>query len=279
MSNHESNWLHTLFGVAKPIIAMCHLRGLPGDPRWEASAGMAGVLANARANLAALQAGGVDGVMFSNEWSTPYMLRTEPIVGMSMARVIGALRDEIRVPFGVDVLWDARATVELAVAVEAAFVREVFTGAYASDFGLWTTGSGEVIRLRNRLGGASIRLLYNIVPEAAIGLGGRTLADVARSTEFNDQPDALCVSGVTAGAETSVEQLRTVRASVHTPVFVNTGVRAENIETMLTIADGAVVGTTFKRDGYIWNDVDEVRVRTFMDKVRLVRAQTQRPSH
>lgn len=278
MFNHESSWLHTLFGVTKPVIAMCHLRGLPGDPRFDPSLGLAGVLATARADLAALQAGGVDGVMFSNEWSTPYMLRTEPIVGMCMARVIGALRNEIRVPFGVDVLWDARATVELAVAVEAAFVREVFTGAYASDFGLWTTGSGEIIRLRNRLGGASIRLLYNIVPEAASGLGGRSLADVARSTEFNDQPDALCVSGVTAGAETSVEQLRAVLSSVNTPVFVNTGVRVENVESMLAEADGAVVGTTFKRDGYIWNDVDAGRVRDFMAKVRSVRALAQRPS-
>ena len=41
-----------------------------------------------------------------------------------------------------------------------------------------------------------------------------------------------------------------------TPVFANTGVRLANIEEQLAMADGAVVGTTFKRDGYIWNEVD-----------------------
>ncbi len=30
------------------------------------------------------------------------------------------------------------------------------------------------------------------------------------------------------------------------------------------MADGAIVGTTFKKDGYIWNDVDTARVKEFM---------------
>ncbi len=32
--------LERIFGVAKPLIAMCHLRGLPGRPRHDAQAGM-----------------------------------------------------------------------------------------------------------------------------------------------------------------------------------------------------------------------------------------------
>jgi predicted TIM-barrel enzyme len=40
---------------------------------------------------------------------------------------------------------------------------------------------------------------------------------------------------------------------------------------MLAVADGAIVGTTFKEDGYIWNDVDTRRVREFMDKVHAMR--------
>jgi predicted TIM-barrel enzyme len=31
------------------------------------------------------------------------------------------------------------------------------------------------------------------------------------------------------------------------------------------------VGTTFKRDGYIWNDVDVSRVKEFMKKVKELR--------
>ena len=45
-----------------------------------------------------------------------------------------------------------------------------------------------------------VRLFFNIQPEAARYLADRDLADIARSTVFNTRPDALCVSGLTAGA-------------------------------------------------------------------------------
>ena len=89
---------------------------------------------------------------------------------------------------------------------------------------------------------------------------------------FNARPDGLCVSGLTAGVEPSVEALRRVKeAAPDTPVFANTGVRLSNVEEMLSVADGAIIGTTFKRDGYIWNEVDSNRVREFMQKVEEIR--------
>lgn len=265
-------WMRDLFGVEKPIIAMCHLRALPGDPSYDAAGGLDYVLEKARADLHALQAGGVDAIMFSNEYSTPYLLQVEPITHVTMARIIGELHREIQTPYGVNVLWDPKATIELAVAVGASFVREIFTGVYASDFGLWNTNSGEVMRLRNRLGGQQIKLFYNIVPEAAAYLGNRDLAAIARSTEFNAQPDALCVSGLIAGAETDVTTLATVKAAVQrTAVIANTGLHADNVAAQLAVADGAIVGTTFKVDGYIWNDVDPQRVAEFMAAARSAR--------
>ena len=54
-------------------------------------------------------------------------------------------------------------------------------------------------------------------------------------------------------------------------VFANTGVRPENVAEQLAIADGAVTGTTFKRDGKFENEVDESRVKYFMEKVKAVR--------
>ena len=265
-------WITDLFGVKKPIIAMCHLRALPGDPGYAAARGLDYVLEKARADLNALQEGGVDAVMFSNEYSTPYLLQVEPITHVTMARVIGELMRDIQVPYGVNVLWDPKATIELAVAVGASFVREIFSGVYASDFGLWNTNSGEVVRLRNRLGGDKIKLFYNIVPEAAIYLGNRDVGAIARSTEFNAQPDAICVSGLIAGAETNTETLRVVKDAVSsTAVFANTGVRTTNVDAQLAIADGAIVGTTFKVDGYIWSDVDQRRVAEFMQAARAAR--------
>ncbi|MEG1242888.1 MAG: BtpA/SgcQ family protein, partial [Oscillospiraceae bacterium] len=56
-----------------------------------------------------------------------------------------------------------------------------------------------------------------------------------------------------------------------TAVFCNTGCRVNNIDRQLSVADGAVVGTTFKHDGKFENLVDEARVREFMDAVKRFR--------
>jgi uncharacterized protein len=267
------SWLTEVFDKPKPVIAMLHLSALPGDPGYDTAGGVASVVTRARRELERLQDGGVDGVMFSNEFSLPYLTKTEPITAITMARVIGELLPDLRIPYGVNVLWDARASIDLALATGAQWVREIFTGVYASDFGLWDTNVGEVARHRARVGASGVRLLYNVVPESARYLADRDLAGITKTTVFATGPDALCVSGPTAGAPTDVESLRIVKDNAGAvPVFVNTGVRAETAETVLAIADGAVVGTFFKVDGVFENEVDVARVRELMAAVERVRA-------
>ena len=263
------NWMEELFGVKKPIIAMCHLQPLPGDPYYDAEKGMDFVLDCARKDLHALQNGGVDGIMFSNEFSLPYLTKVEPITIAAMGWIIGALRNEITVPFGVNCLWDPIASLDLCVAVGGKFIREIITGVYASDFGLWNTNVGQTVRHKMAIGAKDVRMLYNIVPEAARYLADRPIEEIARSTEFNNRPDAICVSGLTAGAETDTQVLTRVKSAVkHTPVLCNTGCNINNITRQLDNSDGAVCATTFKYDGVFENAVDESRVRAFMDVVK-----------
>jgi len=262
-------WTEEIFKTKKPIIAMCHLQAMPGDPGYDKAGGVKKVVELARADLLALQEGGVDGVMFSNEFSLPYLLKVNPETIAAMGRVIGELMSEISIPYGVNVLWDPFASLDLAAAMEAKFVREIFSGVYASDFGLWNTNCGAVIRHQHALGAENVKLLFNIVPEAARYLAPRDIGEIAKSTVFNHLPDALCVSGLTAGVQTDAATLKLVKDAVpNTVVFANTGVRFENVEEQLSIADGAVVATTFKFDGVFQNAVDVKRVKTFMDKVK-----------
>ena len=122
-------WLKSTFGVDKPIIAMCHLQAMPGDPGYDADGGMAKVIDLALADLNALQNGGVDAVMFSNEFSLPYLTRVKPETIAAMGRVIGELMRFIKVPFGVNVLWDPIASIDLAAATGALFIREIIKAA------------------------------------------------------------------------------------------------------------------------------------------------------
>ena len=266
------SWLKDVIGTEKAIIAMCHLAPLPGDPLYDASRGMEYAIERARTDLKALQDGGVDAVMFSNEYSLPYLTDVKTETVAAMARIIGELMSAIRVPFGVNVLWDARKSLDLAAATGAKFIREIFTGVYASDFGLWNTNCGETVRHQHAIGAQNVKLLFNIVPEASAYLAARSPAAIARSTVFNCHPDALCVSGQIAGAATDSSVLAEVKKAVpDTVIFANTGCRKETIADQLSIADGAVVATTFKYDGIFENMVDERRVADFMKVVRAVR--------
>lgn len=268
-----TSWLDDVFQVRKPVIAMLHLAALPGDPGFDSAAGIRAVVERAKQELAALQEGGVDGVMVSNEFSLPYLTKTEPITAITMARVIGELLPDLAVPYGVNVLWDARASIDLAVATGAQWVREIFTGVYASDFGLWDTNVGEVARHRHRIGGGAVKLLFNIVPESAVYLADRDLASVTATTVFATKPDAICVSGLTAGASTDTQALRVVKDNAGAvPVFVNTGVRAHNAGDQLAIADGAIVGTYFKEDGVFENRAVASRAAELMSAVKEFRA-------
>ena len=260
-------WIHDMFGADKPIIALLHLDALPGDPGF--CGDMDVVLDHAAHDLTALQDGGVDGILIANEFSLPYLTKVEPVTIAAMARVIGELKPLITVPYGVNCLWDPIASLDLCVAVGGKFIREIISGVYASDFGLWNTNVGQTVRHQMAIGGEQIKLLFNIVPEAAQYLADRPIEEIARSTEFNNRPDAICVSGLTAGSETDTQVLSRVKASVkHTPILCNTGCNKDNIVRQLTHSDGAVCATTFKYDGVFENAVDESRVREFMDIVK-----------
>ena len=84
------SWLKEVLGTEKAIIAMCHLQAMPGDPYYDREKGMEWVLEKAREDVEALQEGGVDAIMFSNEYSLPYLTRVRCETVAAMARIIGS---------------------------------------------------------------------------------------------------------------------------------------------------------------------------------------------
>lgn len=48
------SWFKEVFATEKPIIAMCHLDALPGDPSYDPGKGLGWVIERARQNLRAL---------------------------------------------------------------------------------------------------------------------------------------------------------------------------------------------------------------------------------
>ena len=264
--------IRDLFQMPKPVVAMLHFPALPGRPLHVRGRELNHLVDVVGRDLRVLQEAGVDGLMFCNEADLPYQLKVGPEIPAAMASAIGQLRSEIRKPFGVNVLWDAIASLALARATGASFIREVLTGVYESDLGMIEPAIGEIAGYRTAIDADDVLLFDNIQPEFASAIGRRTVEQRARGAAFMGV-DAILVSGPAAGVPFEMGDLRAAKQGAgDTPVFANTGVRAERVAEIFEVADGAIVGTSLKVDGVTWNAVDPDRARRLMDAVATVRS-------
>ena len=256
----------------KAVIAMAHIGALPGAPLYDPRGGLTRLIDGVIADIEALQAGGVDAILFGNENDRPYLLKATAEGIAAMTAVISAAKSVLQLPFGVNYLWDPLASVAIGAATGARFVREIMTGLFASDMGLWNPDCAGAARLRHNLGRDDMKLLFNINAEFAHALDQRPIALRARSAVFSSKADAILVSGPLTGQSANQSDLRSVAEAVtEVPVFANTGVNIDNVGDVLNLVSGVIVGTHFKVDGNTWNPVDGARVKRFMEVVQRLR--------
>lgn len=264
-------WTKELFGVEKPIIALVHLRALPGDPYYGND--LEAVVNQARADIHALQEGGVDGLLIADEFSMPYQTKADYVTVAAIAYIVGRLKQEIKVPYGVNVVMNPLASLDLAAATGAYFIRSAFTGAYMGEYGVSVTDAANVVRRKKALGLDNLKMLYKVNPESDVYLVERDIKTIAKSILFGYAPDALCVSGASAGSETKTDLISEVKSVAGgVPVFCNTGFNAKTAKEKLDVSDGACVGTAFKTDGKSENNVDPARVEEIMNIVKAYRS-------
>ena len=270
---NKQEMLRNTFGTEKPIIALLHIDPLPGDPLYRYSTSMEEIVSAVRRDVLNLTAGGVDAILFSNEFSMPYQNAVAHVTTAAMAYIIGQVRDLVTVPFGVHVISDGAATIELAAATGASFVRGIFTGAYVGECGIKETDIAAVLRRKNELRLDHLRMFYMVNAEADAYLNDRPLSTIVNSLIFKCHPDGIAMSGLHAGEEASDEFLDELCASAgDVAVFANTGCTKDNVAEKLLHCDGAFVGTGFKVDGRFENHTDPDRIRIFMDIVRASRS-------
>lgn len=272
------NAIEEIFHKHHALIGMAHFPPLPGQPLHDAAGGLAQIRKTVRHDAEALVAAGLDGILFCNEGDRPYRRVAGPETTAVMSAVIAEVAPRLGVPFGVDVLWDPVAAIAIAAATGARFVREVFTGAYAGDFGVWDTDPASALRFRRQIGAEGVRAFYNVTAEFAAPLAARPVEVLARSAVFSSLADGICVSGSLTGTPPDLETVRSVKQAVgEVAVIANTGIRAETVGDALAAADAVIVGTALKRDGVTWNQVDPARARAFV--AAAAASGRWRPSH
>lgn len=268
------SFLTELFGTEKPIIGLLHLRPLPGDPLFYPAGSLAGVVDAAKRDLEALQEGGVDGILVTNEFSMPYEQHVSGTTLAAMAYVVGSLADGVSVPWGAEAIYDGDATIELCAATGARFTRCNFCGAWAGDLGVIDRDFARTMRLKSALRLDDLKLFHFVTSEGEVYLNDRTTAQIADSLIFNCMPDALVVGGDAAGRGPDAQVIAGVRAvSGDVPVVCGTGCRAETVADVFSRCDGAFVGTCLKEGGVLSAPVDAARVKAFMRTARAARGE------
>ena len=251
------------------VIGMVHCRPLPGSEKYEKGS-FKNVIKKAIEEAKILEDNGIDGIQIENMWDRPY--RKGKDIGYetvaSLAVVANEVKHAVNVPIGINChLNGGLQALAVAVAVEAQWIRVfAWVNAYISNAGLIEGIASDVLRYRKILqADDQVKILADIRVKhgSHFIVNDRSLVEHAKDAE-EYLADAIIVTGSETGSAPSSDEVKQVKEAVKVPVFIGSGLTAENVCQFLPYIDGCIVGSYFKRDGKWYNEMDPSRVRNFM---------------
>jgi len=271
----KQDTLERLFGIKKPVIGVIHLAALPGAPRYEGMP-VREIYDAAVRDAKTLAGGGVDGIMIENAGDMPFA-RPEDIgyeTVSCLTAACEAIREAVDIPIGLTCVANgAIPGLAVAKAVEAKWVRvNQWANAYVANEGFLNGAASAALRYRAKIGAKDVAILADVhVKFGAHAItADRTITEQATDAEWFDA-DVLIATGQRTGSPTQPEEVEQVRAGTNLPVIVGSGLSPEQVPSLMSVADGAIVGQWLKKDGVWWNPVDPDRVERLMTAVREAR--------
>jgi len=256
----------TVFDSAKPVIGMIHVGALPGTPASRCS--VRETVAQAVAEARIYRDGGVHGVAIENMHDVPYLRGSVgPEITAAMTAVALAVKDACGLPCGIQILAGANhEALAVAHAADLQFVRvEGYAFAHVADEGIIESSAASLLRYRRAIGAEGVQVWADVKKKhsahaltADVGIG-----ETAAAVEFM-RADAVIVTGAATGLEASDADIGDVRHHCRLPLYLGSGVTAENLARYYPVADGFIVGTFCKTDSRWTEPVDPRRVERLM---------------
>lgn len=243
-----------------------HVHPLPGAAGFDS---MDELIAHALSETRMYKEGDVDAILVENTHDVPYLKgRVEPETTAAMAVIAAAVKNECKLPVGVQLLAGANLeSLGVAIACQLDFIRvEGYVYAHVGDEGIHEASAAQLIRRRSALKADQIKIFADIKKKhsAHAITGDVSLSETAHDAEFS-KVDGVIVSGIATGSPPHPDDVASVKAAVKTAkVLVGSGVTADNVHAFMAHADALIVGSSMKAGGYWGNDVDSERVRAFM---------------
>ena len=258
------------------VIGVIHFPPLIGYPKFP---GLDVALQNALKDLRAFERGGVDGIMFENNYDIPHREQVDPGVVAAMTYLGGALRSEMSLPLGVSVLWnDYRAALGIAKVLGLEFVRiPVFVDKVSTDYGVFMGVAREARQYRKHIMADDVAILADVHVKHARLLSKASL-ETSATRAVAAGADALILTGHRTGAPPDEEEVGRVREAVgRFPIFIGSGVTTGNARSLLKYSNGVIVSTSLKRGGIKSGEInvksytqriDAKKVRTLVSQVK-----------
>ncbi len=257
------------FKKEKPIIGVVHLNPLPGSPCFDS---MNSVLNSALSDAKNLIEGGVDGLIVENYGDKPFVKEISDMTVSSLSVVIEKICELSDIPVGINVLRnDWKAALSIAKVLNLDFVRiNVYSGLNATSEGLIEGEAGEIQRFRES-NDIKCFIMADIHVKHGKTIYPENIEEAAVETADRSLADALIVSGNRTGEEPDSIEIDKVKSKVDTPVFIGSGLSVKNVDELMAKADGAIVGTYFKKDGEVENAVSLGKVKQLKSTVDEIR--------
>ena len=264
-----------IFKESKPIIPTLHLLSLPGSPYYDGMP-LDDIVEYTMQEVEDLIACGVDGFIVENHGDIPFIKPERfPYETVAAMSVVGA---EVRkaakkygLALGVNCLANAAIpALSVAKAISADFIRvNQFVNAYVANEGFVEGLAGDILRYRKHIDAQNIAIFADVhVKHGSHAIvADRTILEQAKDVLFFSGDVLICTGQRTGDAPTD-EELRTMKFTPEVPVIVGSGMTPDNLNRILSIADGGIVASYFKKNGVWYNKVEKDRAMCFMDKVR-----------
>jgi len=259
-----------LFQVNKPIIGVLHLKPLPGSPLYADD--IDEIIDCALRDAKSLELGGVDAVLVENFGDIPYLKKVrEPETIAAMSIIVREIFKAVSKPIGINFLRNSSIeAAAIAYVNKARFIRvNAFIETIESDSGIIEASAPELLRYLKKIK-ADLGILADINVKHASSLGSRDIKTLCLDAFERGLATAVILTGKRTGEAPDINVLTQLIKIKPGPVLIGSGLNVNNLD-LLKIADGAIVGTYFKRrtkNGYI---VDVEKVKKFMEKVQELR--------
>ena len=254
----------------KLIIGMVHVDALPGTPNNKYS--ISQIISKAVQEAILYEQNGLDAIILENMHDVPYLNRNVgPEITASMTAIAGEVKKNISIPCGVQILAGANLeALAVAQATECEFIRvEGFVYSHIADEGLMNACAGELMRYRKMIGAEDIAIFADIKKKHSSHsiTSDLDITDFAEACKFF-LADGIILTGRSTSEEADINELQKVHKTCDLPVLIGSGITLNNIDKYWDLADGFIIGSYFKEDGYWKNSLDKNRISEFMLKVK-----------